>query len=322
MNVKPVIYVTRKIPDHVLKPYEDSFDVRMWDQEEEPVPRDVLLREVKSADGILCLLTEKVDKELLDAAKHLKVVANMAVGYDNIDVEAAREHGVVVTNTPDVLTETTADLAFALLVAAARRIVEATDYIRKGKWEHWSPYLLAGSDIYGKKIGIVGMGRIGEAVARRAKGFGMSILYHNRSRKESAERELGAAYRGFTGLLQEADFVVSLVPLTDETKKMFDQDAFRNMKPSAVFVNVSRGGAVDEQALYDALVNEEIRTAGLDVFDQEPIAPDHPLMKLDSVICLPHIGSASVDTRTRMLELCLDNLKAVLHGEQPITPVR
>ncbi|QKY69786.1 D-glycerate dehydrogenase [Lentibacillus sp. CBA3610] len=319
--MKPVIYITRKIPDDILQPYQDSFDFRMWDKEETPVPRDVLLSEAASADGVLCLLTEAIDKEFLAAAKHLKIVANMAVGYDNIDVEAAREHGVVVTNTPDVLTETTADLAFALLMATARRIVEANDYIRDDKWEYWSPYLLAGSDIHGKKIGIVGMGRIGEAVARRAKGFDMSILYHNRSRKVKAEQELGAVYCEFTELMKEADFVVSLIPLTEETKEMFNEQAFQNMKSSAVFINVSRGATVDEQALHDALTANTIRAAGLDVFNQEPISAEHPLMKLDNVVCLPHIGSASVATRTKMLELCLDNLKEVLNGAQAMTPV-
>ncbi|MFD1361455.1 2-hydroxyacid dehydrogenase [Lentibacillus salinarum] len=319
--MKPVVYVTRKIPDDVLQPYREVFNIRMWEKEDKPVPRDILLREAAKADGLLCLLTESVDKELLAAAKNLKVVANMAVGYDNIDVEAARSNGVVVTNTPDVLTETTADLTFALLMATARRVVEAADYIREGKWDYWSPYLLAGSDIHGKTIGIAGMGRIGEAVARRAKGFGMSIQYNNRSRKEKAEQELSAVYKNFTAMLQGSDFIVSLVPLTQKTAQMFDEEAFRNMKSSAIFVNVSRGGTVDEQALYDALTNGQIRAAGLDVFDQEPISPEHPLVGLQNVVCLPHIGSASEATRTKMLKLSLDNLKAVLDGEKAITPV-
>ncbi|GGK05302.1 D-glycerate dehydrogenase [Lentibacillus kapialis] len=320
--MKPVIYVTRKVPDEVLQPYQDLFEWRMWEKEDVPVPRDVLLREVASADGVLCLLTETVDREFLAAGKNLKIVANMAVGYDNIDVEAAHEHGVVVTNTPDVLTETTADLTFALMMATARRLIEAADYIREGKWEYWTPYLLAGSDIHGKTIGIVGMGRIGEAVARRAKGFGMSILYHNRSRKENVERELGADYRDFPELLQEADFIISLTPLTKQTSKMFNQEAFNMMKSSAIFVNASRGGTVDEQALYDALTNNDIRAAGLDVFVNEPISPEHPLVELENVVCLPHIGSASAATRTEMLELCLDNLKAVVNGYDAITPVK
>src|SRR5699024_8929989 len=320
--MKPVIYVTRKIPDEVLQPYRDSFEFRMWEKEDVPVPRDVLLKEAASADGVLCLLTETIDHEFLAAAKNLKIVANMAVGYDNIDVEAAREHDVVVTNTPDVLTETTADLTFALLMATARRLVEAADYIRDGEWEYWTPYLLAGSDIHGKTIGIVGMGRIGEAGGRRVRGFGMSSLYHNRSRQEKAEQELGAVYSDFTDLLQKADFVVSLVPLTEQTAKMFDRDAFNNMKSSAIFINVSRGGTVDEEALYDALAANEIQAAGLDVFANEPISSEHQLLELDNVVCLPHIGSASEATRTKMLELCLDNLKAVLNGEEAITPVK
>ncbi len=245
----------------------------------------------------------------------------MAVGFDNIDVQAAKEHGVVVTNTPDVLTETTADLTFALLMATARRIVEAADYIRDGKWENWAPYLLAGADVYGKKIGIVGMGRIGESVARRASGFNMPILYHNRSRKDTAEQELGAKYLEFNQLLKEADFVVSLVPLTNETKQLFNKEAFQQMKESAVFINASRGTTVDEGALYDALLNRQIRAAGLDVFEREPISPDHPLVQLDNTVCLPHIGSASEETRSRMINLCLDNLTAVLGGDAPITPV-
>lgn len=320
--MKPVIYITRKIPEDILQPYRDAFDFRMWEKENEPVPRDVLLREIASVDGVFCLLSEKIDHEFLAAAGNLKVVANMAVGYDNIDIQAANEHGVIVTNTPDVLTETTADLTFALMMAAARRIVEASDYIRDGKWEYWTPYLLAGSDIHDKTIGIVGMGRIGEAVARRAKGFGMSILYHTRTRKEQAEQELGVAHRGFTELLEEADFVISLVPLNEQTDKMFNQEAFGNMKSSVIFVNASRGGVVDENALLEALKSNEIQGAGLDVFANEPISPEHPLTGLDNVVCLPHIGSASTDTRTKMIELCLDNLKAVLNGQEAITPVR
>lgn len=319
--VKPVIYVTRKIPDAVIAPYRDSFDFRMWTDEERPVPRDILEKELEHVDGLLCLITEKVDRTLFERANRLKIVANMAVGYDNIDVDAAREHGIMVTNSPGVLTETTADLTFALLMATARRLVEADAYIKKGDWGYWSPYLLAGTDVHGKTIGIVGMGRIGEAVARRAKGFGMSILYHNRSRKYDAEEELGVEYRDFDDLLDEADFVVSVVPLTNETSEMFNKDAFQKMKATAVFVNVSRGGTVDEQALYGALDRGEIRAAGLDVYQDEPIMKDHPLVQLENVVCLPHIGSASINTRTAMLTLCLDNLQAVFNGGEPITPV-
>ncbi|WP_174614139.1 2-hydroxyacid dehydrogenase [Virgibacillus ihumii] len=319
--MKPVIYVTRKIPESLLEPYQDQFAFRMWEKADEPVPRDVLLKEVNDAEGLLCLLTEQIDRELLDHAEKLKIVANMAVGFDNVDVAAAEEKGVTVTNTPDVLTATTADLTFALLMATARRIVEASEYIKKDAWENWSPYLLAGADVHQKTIGIVGMGRIGQAVASRAKGFDMNVLYHARSRKPDAEQELGAVYKEFDELLAEADFVVCLVPLTDETANLFDREAFGKMKRSAVFVNVSRGGTVDENALYDALTDGTIRAAGLDVFKGEPISADHQLVKLANVVALPHIGSASEETRSKMLKLCLDNLAAVFNGKDPLTPV-
>lgn len=318
---KPLIYITRSIPQQLLEKYKQIIDFRMWTEESIPVPRMILKNEIKKANGLLCLLTEQVDADLLEAATNLKIVANMAVGYDNIDIAAAKKKGIIVTNTPDVLTETTADLTFALLMTTARRIVEANNYIRMNKWEHWSPFLLAGSDIHHKTIGIVGMGRIGEAVARRAKGFKMSILYHNRNRNRNAEKELNATYVSLHTLVKESDFVVSLVPLTSETKQLFNKETFQTMKETAIFINASRGGVVDEKALYDALLQNEIKAAGLDVFSEEPIDSTHPLMQLENVVCLPHIGSASVETRTKMLELCLDNIVAVFSGKKPLTPV-
>ncbi|SET34167.1 glyoxylate reductase [Oceanobacillus limi] len=318
---KPILYITRKVPDQIVKKITSNFDVRMWEYEDQPVPRNVLLQEVRNADGILCLISEQIDKEILDQAKRLKIISNMAVGYDNIDVLAAREKGIVVTNTPDVLTETTADLTFALLMATARRLVEASDYIRNDQWTNWSPYLLAGSDIHRKTIGIVGMGRIGHAVAKRAKGFDMSILYHNRNRNRNAEVELQAEYTDFESLLRNADFVVSLVPHTLETDQLFNKEAFAKMKSSAIFINASRGKVVDEDALLHALHTKEIKAAGLDVFSTEPIRRDHSLVKLDNVVCLPHIGSASVETRTRMLQLCIENLEGYFFGKGPKTPV-
>ncbi|WP_106496801.1 2-hydroxyacid dehydrogenase [Lentibacillus sp. Marseille-P4043] len=318
---KPRIYITRKIPDEVIKPYKQFIDIRMWEKATEPVPRDILLEEIKHVDGLFCLLTEQVDQQCLENASKLKVIANMAVGYDNIDVTSAKDQGIIVTNTPDVLTETTADLAFTLVMATARRVVEASDYIRAGKWKHWSPFMLAGADIHNKTIGIVGMGRIGQAVARRASGFGMEILYHNRSRHKRAEHELHATYADMDKLLEESDFVVSLVPLTEQTEKLFHQETFHKMKDTAIFINVSRGKVVDEQALYEALRTKEIAAAGLDVFANEPIGVDHPLLNLENVICLPHIGSASVDTRIDMMKLCLENIHHVLNGEDPVTPV-
>ncbi|MEN1969783.1 D-glycerate dehydrogenase [Lentibacillus sp. N15] len=319
---KQRIYITRKLPDKILEPYKELFDIRMWEKEEEPVPREVLLEEVKTANGLFCLLTEQVDKELLEKATHLQVVANMAVGYDNIDIETAKQIGITVTNTPDVLTETTADLAFALLMATARRMLEANTYIKTDLWQHWSPFLLAGTDVHHKTLGIVGMGRIGTAIAKRAKGFDMKILYHNRSRHPQAESTLQATYTDFETLLREADFVVSVVPLSKETNKLFNHHAFQTMKKEAIFINVSRGGVVDEQALYDALQTQEIHAAGLDVFEQEPIRNSHPLLQLKNIVCLPHIGSASMATRMEMAQLCLTNIAHVLTGEEPITPVK
>lgn len=319
---KPYLFITRKLPEDIVSPYREHFDVSMWESEETPVDTETLLQEAKKADGLITMLSDQINEELLKECEHLKVVANLAVGYDNIDVEKAKEFGIKVTNTPDVLTETTADLTFSLLTATARRVVEAAEYVKEGKWQNWAPLLLSGMDIHHKTIGIVGMGRIGEAVAKRATGFDMKILYHNRSRKPEAEARLGAVYCEFDTLLQEADYVVCLAPLTEETKQMFNKEAFEKMKSSAIFVNASRGGNVDEEALYDALVNGEIKAAGLDVFAKEPISEDHPLLELNQVIALPHIGSSSTETRLDMMELCLDNVKLVLNGEKPKTEVK
>ncbi|MDC3417844.1 2-hydroxyacid dehydrogenase [Aquibacillus salsiterrae] len=315
------IYITRKIPEERIQPFSEKYAIEMWPHEHQPIDQDTLNRKIAEADGLLTLLTDPVNEETLSSASNLKVIANLAVGFDNIDITAAKKRNIIVTNTPNVLTETTADLTFALLLSTARRIVEAQKFVEEGKWENWSPYLLAGSDIYQKTIGIVGMGRIGEAVAKRAAGFGMKILYHNRSRKERAEKQLGVRYVEFDELLKTSDFVVCLVPFTPKTKRMFGAKAFHMMKQSAIFINVSRGQNVDEHALYHALVNGEIKGCGLDVFEQEPIKKDHPLLQLDQVVCLPHIGSASIATRTTMIDLCLENIDFVLSGLSPKTPV-
>lgn len=318
---KPYVYVTRKIPEETLESLKEVADIGMWDKEEEPVPRETLLKEAVRASALVTMLTEKVDEALIEEAKQLQVIANVAVGYDNVEVQAATDRGVLVTNTPDVLTDTTADLAFALLMAAARRIVKAAEYVKNDQWSVWSPMQMAGRDIHHKTIGIVGMGRIGETVARRAKGFDMDILYHNRNRKPEAERELSARYVGFDELLGESDFVVCLAPFTTETKDMFNAATFNKMKCSAIFVNVSRGGLVDEEALADAMRQGKIAGAGLDVFKNEPIANTHPLLAFDNVVALPHIGSASRETRMKMIELACRNAAHVLQGKSPVTPV-
>ena len=319
---KPRIYITRKIPDHLVEPFREKIHFKMWPEEEVPVPTEVLYTEAREADGLLCLLTDKIDRNFLEKNSHLKIIANMAVGFDNIDVQFAQSKNIIVTNTPDVLTETTADLTFALLMATARRLVEAMDYIRDNQWGDWAPFMMAGTDIHHKTIGIVGMGRIGEAVAKRAKGFNMKVLYHNRTRKIEVEKNLGVVYTEFDELLQEADFVVSLLPLTQETANKFNKQAFQKMKQTGIFINVSRGGVVDEEALYSALSTGIIRAAGLDVFKDEPIHSTHPLMTLNNVVLLPHIGSASIATRENMLTLCLENISYVFQGKDPLTPIK
>ncbi len=318
---KPFVYVTRKLPEEQLSALKEEAHIEMWEKEEEPCPRAILKEKAKKAHGLLTMLSDTIDEELLKGAPHLKVVANWAVGYDNIDVEAAQKHRVICCNTPGVLTESTADLTFALLMASARRIVEASDWIRQGKWTGWGPLLLAGADVHHKTIGIVGMGSIGQAVARRAKGFGMKILYHNRTRNPDAEAELGASYLPFDELLEQADFVVCLTPLTHETKHLFNRSAFKKMKRSAIFINVSRGQVVNEDDLYEALVEKDIAGAGLDVFAEEPVQKDHPLVSLPQVTALPHIGSAAVEPREAMMRLCAENIALVLRGKQAKTEI-
>lgn len=319
---RPKVYISRKIPRDAVQIVQAAADVREWDREDLPVPRDVLLRETAGVDGLLSLLTDRVDDELMAAAPRLKVVSNFAVGYDNIDVAAATRRRIVVTNTPEVLTETVADFAFCLLLAAARRLVEADAYTRAGHWKTWEPLLLAGQDLYRATLGLVGLGRIGSAVARRAKGFAMRILYYDPYRREDLERDLGIEYRPhLDDVLREADFVSVHVPLSDATRHLLGRDQFAMMKRSAVFVNTSRGPVVDQQALAEALASGEIYAAGIDVFEREPVPADDPLLKLANVIVAPHIASASIPTRIRMATLAAENLVAVLQGQTPPNPV-
>jgi len=312
------VLVTREIPEAGLRPLEE-FDVTVLS--ELPPERDELLEAAHGIDGVLSTLTETMDAEFMDAAGDgLKVIANMAVGFDNIDLEAANERGVVVTNTPEVLNETTADTAFMLLLAAARRLGEGERIVRAGEWEAWGPKMLLGPDVWGKKLGILGFGRIGQAVARRAKGFGMEILYAGRSRKEDAEEEFGARYLELDELLRESDFLSIHTPLTEETTHLIGAEELEKMKPDAVLVNTSRGPLVDEAALADGLENRRIFAAGLDVYEEEPKV--HPkLLELENVVLAPHIGSASIETRDKMAATAGEDLRAVLRGEQPENPV-
>lgn len=315
--MRPNVYITRRIPDSTLEKISEVCQVEMWEEEDVPVPRAVLEEKIENIDGLFCLLTETIDEALLQKAKHLKVISNMAVGYNNIDVAAATKKGIFVTNTPGVLTETTADLTFALMMATARRIVEASDFLREGSWKTWSPMLLTGQDVHGATLGIIGMGRIGESLAKRAKGFDMRILYHNRSRKEEAEKTWGIEYADLDSLLRESDFVCVMTPYTEETRNLIGERELSLMKKSAILINTARGGIVNEEALYEALKQNKIWAAGLDVFEQEPVRPDHPLLTLPNVVTLPHIGSASIQTRTRMAELAAANLIQGVMGETP-----
>ena len=315
--MRPSVYITRRIPDSTLEKISEVCQVEMWEEEDIPVPRAVLEEKIENVDGLFCLLTETIDEALLQKAKQLKVISNMAVGYNNIDLDAATEKGIFVTNTPGVLTETTADLTFALLMATARRIVEASDFLREGSWKTWSPMLLTGQDVYGATLGIIGMGRIGESLAKRAKGFDMRILYHNRSRKEEAEKTWGIEYADLDSLLRESDFVCVMTPYTEETRNLIGERELSLMKNSAILINTARGGIVNEAALYEALKQNKIWAAGIDVFEQEPVSPDHPLLTLPNVVTLPHIGSASIQTRTRMAELAAANLIQGVMGEPP-----
>jgi len=316
------IYITRKLPEVIIEKLSSHFQVRMWDQEDVPVPREVLLKEVEDIDGLICLLTEQIDEEVIYKAQNLKVISNVAVGYNNIDVQVAARKGIIVTNTPGVLTETTADLTFALLMAAARRIVYASDYLRSGEWGAWSLMQLTGQDIYGATLGIIGLGRIGEALVKRAKGFDMRVLYYSRTRKPDKEQELGIHYMEMEPLLQHSDFICIMIPYSKEVHHLIGKKELSLMKKNAILINTARGGIVDEDALYHALKNGEIWGAGLDVFEQEPVREDHPLLSLPNVVTLPHIGSASVKTRMNMAQLAADNVMNVLNGKQPITPVR
>ena len=316
--MRPKVYITRRIPDGIIARIEKECEVSMWPETDIPVPREVLEREIIDADGIFCLLTESVDQELIAKAQQLKVISNMAVGYNNIDIGAAKEKGIIVTNTPGVLTDTTADLTFALMMAAARRIVESSDYLRKGNWKTWSPMQLTGQDIFGATLGIIGMGRIGEAVAKRASGFDMNLLYYNRSQKPYLEKKMNMKFVGLDTLLKESDFVCILTPYTRETKNLIGYKELLLMKKTSILINTARGGIVNEEDLCRALKEGEIWAAGLDVFELEPISPENPLLTLPNVVTLPHIGSASINTRMKMAELAADNLLLALNNKTPL----
>jgi len=312
------VYVSsNEVPDKAIQVLRSIADVRI-NPKDGPPARDVLLKEVEDVDGLFCLLTERIDAELMDRAKKLKVVANMAVGYDNINVDEATRRGIIVGNTPGVLTETTADTAFALMLAVARRIVEADNYVRAGKWVvPWTPMMMVGSDVYGKTLGIYGLGRIGLAIARRAKGFNMRLIYYDVIRNEKAEKEMGIEYLPFEDVLRQCDFLSIHVPLLPETRHSVGQKQFALMKKTAFVINNARGPIIDEPALIKALQEKRIAGVGLDVFWHEPIEKNSPLLKMNNVVILPHISSGSIETRIAMAVLAAENIVAALKGEVP-----
>ena len=287
----------------------------LW-EEDRPIPADRLAAAIGGAAGLYCMLTDEVDEALLRAAPGLRVVSSMSVGTDHIDLTACTARGIPVGHTPDVLNETTADTAFGLLMAAARRLGEGREYVRTGEWQRWEPELLLGHDVHGSTLGIIGLGRVGEAIARRGLGFGMRVLYTARRRRPEAEASLGVVYRALDGLLAESDHVVVATPLTPETTHLIDAAALGRMKPTATLVNISRGGTVDSDALAVALQSGEIAAAGLDVTDPEPIPAGHPLVGLDNCFIVPHLGSSSRATRDAMADLAAANLVAGLAGDR------
>jgi len=314
---KPRVFVTRIIPEGGLKLVREACDAEIW-EDELPPPREVLLEKVRGVDGLLPLLTDTIDADLMDAAgPQLKVIANYAVGYNNIDVDAATARGIRVGNTPGVLTDTTADFAFTLLMSAARRVVEGMDYVRAGKWKTWGPTLLLGRDIHHATLGVVGFGRIGKGMARRATGFDMRVLFYDPfiTGDDPIAKELGAECVDLETLLSESDFVSTHVPLMPETHHLIDAQALKTMKSTAILINTARGPVVDPDALYQALTGGEIAYAALDVTEPEPILTDSPLLTLSNCIVVPHIASSSIATRTRMAEIAARNLIAGVKGE-------
>ena len=313
---RPKVFVSRIIADKALERLSTAADIDVW-QGELPPSYEVLTEKVRDAEGLLSLLTDRVDATLMDSAPKVKVISNLAVGYDNIDIQEATQRGIPVGNTPEVLTETTADLAFALIMTAARRIVEADKFTRKGLWKTWGPGLMMGQDIHHATLGIIGLGRIGKEVARRAWGFDMKVIYYSRTQAPAeTEKELGLKrISTLDELLAEADFVSINVPLNENTHYLIGKSELEIMKPTAVLVNTSRGPVVDQKALYDALISGKIFAAGLDVTEIEPIPSDDPLLTLDNVIILPHIGSGSIATREKMALMAADNIIAGLRDE-------
>ncbi|HMD44363.1 MAG TPA: D-glycerate dehydrogenase [Candidatus Acidoferrum sp.] len=312
---KPRVFSTHALFPDARKILDGACDVEYWTDSERP-PRDEFLRRIKAKEGLVCLLTEKINEELLRAAPKLRIASNVAVGFDNIDVEACTKRGVVATNTPGVLDETTADFAWTLLMAVARRIAEGEQLARSGNWKGWNLDQLCGADVWGKTLGVVGFGRIGRAVARRATGFQMKVIYTDAVRApEDVEKSVNAEFRDMNSLLAESDFISLHVPLLPDTRGLFDGPKFYRMKPTAFLINTSRGPVVDEAALVAALENKKIAGAALDVYENEPFI--HPGLKRANVVLAPHLASASTETRTKMAVMAANNIVALFKGQMP-----
>ena len=310
--MKHNVFISRPIPEKPLHMIEAECQVEMWPEAGLAPP---LEEKIVGRDGILTYGHELVTPDMMDTAPNLKIISVMGVGYDHVDVAAAFERGITVGHTPGTLDETVADLTFALLLATARNLVKGDNYIRSGVWQVYDPNILWGAEVNGSTLGIIGLGRIGQAIARRAKGFDMKLLYFNRNRAPEWEEKLGVEYTSFEDLLAQSDFVLVMVPLTNETHHLIDRKALSMMKNSAILINSARGPIVDSQALYEALRDGVIAGAGLDVFDPEPIPADDPLLSLDNIVVTPHLGSASIKTRTRMGTMAAENLLAGLKNE-------
>jgi glyoxylate reductase len=316
MMAKPKVFATHSLFESARQMLQETCEVEYWAKPERP-PREEVLRRVKDKEGLICLLTEKINEELLGAAPKLRIAANVAVGFDNIDVAACTKRGVVATNTPGVLDETTADFAWTLLMAVARRLSEGEALARSGNWKNWGLDQLVGTDVWGKTLGIVGFGRIGRAVARRASGFQMKVIYTDALRAPAdVESALKAEFRDMNALLAESDFISVHVPLLPETRRLFDARTFARMKPTAFLINTSRGAVVEEAALVAALEAGKIAGAGLDVYENEPSI--HPGLKRANVVLAPHIASASLETRTKMACIAAENVVALFKGQRPL----
>ncbi|MCA1953552.1 MAG: D-glycerate dehydrogenase [Anaerolinea sp.] len=309
----PTVFLTRALPSEVLAKLQPYAQAEIW-PEETPPPYETLCQKAAQVDAIITMLCDRIDAPLIQSCKNLKVISQMAVGYDNIDLQAAAQHHIAVGNTPGVLTETTADLAWGLLMAAARRIVEADNEVRNGIWRPWGPDVLTGQDIYGATLGIIGFGRIGQAMARRARGFDMRILYYDIQRNPTAEQTLGVLFTPLEDLLKQSDFISIHAYLNQQTYRMIGRPQFECMKPTAVLINTARGAMVDPDALAWALQEGRIAAAGIDVFDPEPMPANSPLLAMRNLVITPHIASASKQTRLRMAFMTIENVIAGLQG--------